>query len=55
MDISIDGVKLESELEGYTTIRKKVYIVFLNKSWPFFFFFFFILETYMTKRKFVEK
>ena len=53
MDISIDGVKLESELEGYTTIRKKVYIVFLNKSWPLFFFF--SLETYMTKRKFVEK
>ena len=37
MDKSIDRVKLKSELEGYTTIREKVYMVFLNKSWPFFF------------------
>ena len=36
--LSTDGVKLKSELGGYTTIRAKVHIVFLNKSWPFFFF-----------------
>lgn len=52
MDKSIDGVKLKSELEGYTTIKEKVHIVFLNKPWPFFFF---SLKTYMTKRKFAEK